>query len=51
MQRVVITALSLTLLIAIWFMHNWSPVAKLVVGFGWFIVVSLYLLIRKGRAR
>lgn len=50
-QRIAITALSLTLLISVWFLTNWSPLAKLALIFGWLVVLSAYLLIRIGKPR
>ncbi|GLI93685.1 hypothetical protein [Methylocystis echinoides] len=51
MQRIAITALSLTLLISVWFLSNWSPLAKLALITGWLIVLGAYLLIRIGKPR
>jgi hypothetical protein len=51
LQRIAITALSLTLLLSVWFLSNWSPLAKLVVILGWAIVLAAYLLIRIGTPR
>ncbi|MGJ0509433.1 MAG: hypothetical protein ACR652_20395 [Methylocystis sp.] len=51
MQRIVITALSLTLLISIWFLTNWNPLAKLALIIGWLVVLAAYLLIRIGKPR
>jgi uncharacterized membrane-anchored protein YhcB (DUF1043 family) len=51
MQRILITALSLTLLISVWFLTNWSPLAKLALISGWLIVLAGYFLIRIGMPR
>ncbi len=51
MHQIAITALSLTLLISVWFLTNWNPLAKLALASGWLLVLSAYLVIRIGKMR